>query len=136
VRLSEIAEQFQRISSSRAEAASAVDTCVQALARAHFLFERAHAAAKMLDDAHALVRSEAAELRELCERLQLAEAVLSEAAFAVAEFHNDPALMRITLKPLAKAARDGMQAKLLANWEAEFLRNVVVAALAGKPETP
>ncbi len=131
MRLSKVAEHIQRISAARDEAAKAVATCVEAIAQAYFASDRAHSAATELDGAQALGGQQATELRELCEHLQVAVEILSEAAFAVAEFHNNRASIQADLNPMARSAREGMHAKRLADWEAEALRTAVVEALAG-----
>jgi hypothetical protein len=133
MRLSEIAEKLQRISAARDDAARAIDACVKSLTHSAGAFRRAHLAAKELDDASVLVRSEAGELRELCEHLKLAEEILSEAAFAAASFHNNQATLRVELGSMVNAAQNGMHEKRLAKWEADALREVAVAALAVNP---
>jgi hypothetical protein len=128
-----IAEHLNRISTARGEASTAMGECVRALFRAFVCFDRAHGAAKELDDARALAGSQAEELRELRDYLQMSRAVVGETAFAAANLHSNSSQFIVELESMASAAREGMQAKHLANWETEALREIVVKTLAGEP---
>lgn len=98
---------------------------------AYNCFDSAYRAATEIDDAHGLSGSLAEELRGLCEHLQGTRNVLAESACVAVGLCPDRSRFADILRGTGDAAREGMQAKLLATWEAETLREAVVKALAG-----
>ena len=132
-----IAERLDGIGKSRSNASAAVGTAVRYLHQAFANFEDARLSANELRDAKAFSGSQAEELVELCEYLNVARMVMAEAAHAVVGVHPNRTMVATELDATAAAAKAGMMAKLLAGWEAESLKELVVKALAGDdPGTP
>lgn len=128
------AEELQRVSTRRSQAADAIREAVEATLRAYGAIEDAHRSSLGLHVAHALYGESFKELAELVEHLGDVRELVAELGVALAALHPDQAQFSQIVEALSTAARSGMEQKRLAEWEAQALRSVVIRALAG--ETP
>lgn len=130
-----IADTIRSIGDARASAANHLETVVQSLAHVYESYNRARLAVTRLDEAKALVGTQATELRELRDDLDRSRAMVAEIVHALSGLCRDQTLYGAQRRMTAAEAHEGMRSKLLAEWEQQALREAVVKGLAGS-ETP
>lgn len=130
-----IAEQIRQISESQNTAGASLSNALHGSLEAFNGFESAYRAAVTLQQANTFVGATSEELHEVIEHLGLVRELVAELIVALTDLLGDESPVRIQLQrdlaDVAPVARDGMQKKRLAHWEAQALRSAVVDALAG-----